>query len=208
MAKIIILGKSIKLGGTCIAGIDYDTHEWIRPIRKGNLRTLSSRLSMNLLDVIDIQFLSEKPTIKYQRENRFIDLDKNWKLVDTISPNYIERYCEKDDLILHSANAEVDPEVLDLLPFKEWKSLTLIKPEKLFFRNDLYKVKHWRAIFKYNQKEYELKITDLNVCNRLNRGEEISQDCVLTISLTSPWAPENRTNQMKCYKLIAGLIEI
>ena len=208
MAKIIVLAKSIKLGGTCIAGIDYDTHEWIRPIRKGDAKSLPSRLSMNLLDIVDIQFLNEKPHIKYQKENRFIDLDKEWRLVGKVEPEYIERYCENTKMILHSNTAEVDPKELDALPFEKWISLMLIKPEEIHFNDDRFRAKHWRAFIQYNNNSYDMKITDLDVCNKLNRGEEINHNCALTISLPSPWVPPSGKKEVKCYKLIAGLIEI
>lgn len=38
--EIIILTKSAKYGGLCVAGVDFKTGEWVRLVKKGGGRLL------------------------------------------------------------------------------------------------------------------------------------------------------------------------
>jgi len=221
MAEIIILANSVRPGGYCIAGIDIKTKEWVRPVGppQGKAtkfkRPASQERSIpkyvatkfNLLDIVKIPLSSDKPRDCYQRENRFVD-SWDWEVIRKMPPQKILKYCEDATVILHSDNDRVDPRVLEKLPFEQWKSLQLVRREVQFSR-DNYKHYDWRASFSDDSGHLlSLKVTDPKIEERLNGCIEIGSDCILTISLATPWSPPNSSQPERCYKLIAGVIEL
>ena len=51
------------------------------------------------------------------------------------------------------------------------------------------------------------KITDLNFTERLNQGNTIENECLVTISLGQPWR-KTVADELFCWKLVAGVIEL
>ena len=217
MAEIVILANSKRPGGRCIAGIDIKTEEWIRPVeihtqtifKRRDERSIPEYVATkyNLLDIVKIPLSSDKPQDCYQRENCFV-ASWDWEIIGKMPPQKILKYCEDATVILHSDNDRVDPRVLEELPFEQWKSLQLVRREVQFSR-DNYKHYDWRASF-YDGSGHllSLKVTDPKIEERLNGCVEIGNDCILTISLAAPWAPPNSSQPERCYKLIAGVIEL
>ncbi|MEK6901342.1 MAG: hypothetical protein AABX37_03305 [Nanoarchaeota archaeon] len=211
MAEIIILANSDRPGGYCIAGIDRISGEWVRPVaRWGRAIPGSAAEKIKLLDVVEIPLASERPRDPYQRENRFVASRDwgAWGVVGNMPPKEVLKYCEDATVILHSHNDRVNPTVLEALPFEQWKSLQLVRREVKFSR-DNYKHYDWRASF-YDDSGHllSLKVTDPKIEERLNGCVEIGNDCILTISLAAPWAPPNGSQPERCYKLVAGVIEL
>lgn len=208
MSEIIILANSVKPRGRCIAGIDTRTSEWIRPISREN-RAIPESVAgeIKLLDILEISLATDRPKNRYQRENRFV-ATWDWKLISKVSPKDIIRYCEDDNIILHSHNDRVDPEVLDAMAFKEWKSLQLVRAH-VNFERDYWNRNRWRASFNDGSgKILSLKVDYPEIVARLNNGQEIGPDCMLIISLAGPWAPPDGSQPKRCYKLVAGVIEL
>jgi len=208
MAEIIILANSIKKGGHCIAGIDRQTDEWIRPVSRAN-RAIPGYVAeqIKLLDIVNIPLESDRPIDRYQRENRVIT-SWDWKVLNTVSPTDISRYCEDSATILHSHTDYVEPTYFESLPFEKWESLQLIRT-MVNFSKDTFKPSHWRASFRDKTGHFlYLKVTDSKIVDKLNNKAEIGSDCILTISLTGPWAPGDRSKPERCYKLVAGVIEL
>ena len=111
-------------------------------------------------------------------------------------------------MILHSHTDYVEPTYFKSLPFEQWKSLQLIRAT-VNFSKDTYKQSHWRASFRDKTGYFlSLKVTDSKIVDKLNNKAEIGSDCILTISLTGPWAPGDRSKPERCYKLVAGVIEL
>lgn len=208
MAEIIILANSVKPGGHCMAGIDNQSGEWIRPISRKN-RAIPSSVAgkIELLDVVEIPLASDRPRDRYQRENRFVE-SWDWKVSGNVSSRDILRYCEDNTIILHSHNDSVAPEVLEALPFEQWKSLQLVRAD-VGFERDSWNRNRWRASFNdVSGNVLYLKVDYPEIVARLNNNEEIGSDCILTISLAGPWAPPGGSQPERCYKLVAGVIEL
>lgn len=71
--QIVILAKSKKGSGHCIAGIDYKTGEWLRPISKsGHEGSIAKNVveNINIFDVVEIDFLDNCEN-KVQSENYY-----------------------------------------------------------------------------------------------------------------------------------------
>ena len=98
MAQIICLANSFKGGGgRCIAGIDRDSGEWVRPFNpRGHEGAIGSerlikRDEPRILDVLDIPIGEEAEDYGCQPENRLL-LSGRWKKIGTISPKDVLQY--------------------------------------------------------------------------------------------------------------------
>lgn len=90
----------------------------------------------------------------------------------------------------------------------EWKSLQLIHSVNVKFNRDSYDNRKWRVYFQYGNGRYlDLKLTDVVLSDRLRKNEKINHDCILTISLATPWKPNDETPE-RCYKMVAGVVEL
>lgn len=69
--KVILLTKSLKNGGYCVAGIDYYTGQWIRLV-SGNQETKGALEKCGVpykpLDIVIVDNITPMP-IQYQPEN-------------------------------------------------------------------------------------------------------------------------------------------
>ncbi len=209
---IIILANSIRPGGRCVAGICPDTGEWIRPVPNNPSRAIPNIPSIsriNLLDIVEIPFTGDQPDPPdpYQRENWFVD-SWDWDVISRCAVEDALALAENSDLVLHTYGDHIEPSYLNSLPSSKWKSLQFIKANVEFVQ-DSWDRNRWCAHFKDNQDNmHSMKITDTDFCTKLTRGEEVSQKCLLTVSLAGPWAPPDGSQPKRCYKLVAGVIEL
>ncbi len=87
MARIICLANSTRPGGRCIAGIDIETEEWVRPVSRSINRAITWDMrniegeEPQILDVIEIPLEDHGPDEGCQPENRLVKPGK-WRKVD------------------------------------------------------------------------------------------------------------------------------
>lgn len=83
---IIVLARSIKKGGYCVAGVDAKTGEWIRPISNNPLDegtvplndiTYKDGTRVDIFDIVRIKLIAHKPT-RSQPENFIYDDRVGW----------------------------------------------------------------------------------------------------------------------------------
>jgi len=214
MARIVCLANSYKGGGRrCIAGIDIKTGEWVRPISRGAEKAVDwnnrkvDEAEPEILDILDIPLEDSRPNEEYQPENRFLTLGK-WRKISRLDPQDLLKYCEDDNVILHNHEDYVLPELLSEKASSERKSLQLIHSVNVKFNHDLYDRRKWRVSFQYGRKNYlDLKLTDVVLSDRLRKNEKISNECILTISLATPWKRDDKTPE-RCYKMVAGVDQL
>jgi hypothetical protein len=76
------------------------------------------------------------------------------------------------------------------------------------FARHYYTPNRWVANFSDPAgNKYSLRITDPEVTRRLEAGHRISKQSLLTISLTKPWAPDQKKMRPFCYKVVAAVME-
>lgn len=213
MARLVCLANSHRHDGRCVAGIDIETGEWVRPVPPGGggvpfQRTCINGQTVAVLDVVEIPLRSSNPGTKYQCENREMR-DRPWKLIDKMQPKDIIQYCDRTAPILHTDSDRVSPETLEALSPDEWKSLQLVRARKLSFAPDYFKPQRWRAHFEDSAgNSYSLKVTDPIASDALRQKEEFDKRSILTVSLVEPWAPSDGSLPEMCYKLVAAVIEL
>jgi len=212
MARIICLANSYKHGGRCIAGIEPETGAWIRPVPNTPEQAITPSMRLingnepRILDIIEIPLEDYGPDNGCQRENRLL-LPGRWKKVGQVAAHNVLRYCEDDSIVLHNHDNNVAPEFFSQIPKSQWQSLQLVhNPNITFMRNPWGKCRaHFRDAA---QISLDLKVTDPTVLEKLRNAESISRDCILTVSLATPWKPNDSDQPELCYKMVAGVVEL
>lgn len=206
---IVIFANSVKHGSHCIAGKTIDTKEWIRPVGDENGRELSDeeiivqnpygKFEAKPLQKVKIEFIKQVP-LKNQPENYLIS-NKTWQQNFKISFLQIKEFEDKvDNLWLYGNFNKNDKISFDLIKNNQIiikNSLSLIWVDKLeifLIKSNSHKK---RGVFKYNNIEYNLAITDPNF---ENNNQKIFENVYLCISLGEPF-------NGFCYKLIACIIQ-
>ena len=211
--QIVILANSSREGARCIAGIDVQTGEWIRPVPTDggpitwNLRNISGR-EPELLEIVEISVQNNGPDLGCQPENRQVN-PVPWQHVGAMSVKGVLKYLESDAVVMHTDDDSVAIDYFQTISKQDWKSLQLIKSAKVtFYPTSWQGRKRWRSLIHHgDNKRLDLGLTDLMLIEKLNRNDSVSENCLLTISLAGPWSPDN-IQPKRCYKLVAGVVEI
>lgn len=213
MARLICIANSRRPDGRCVAGIDVDTREFVRPVGQQTDGIPEHRVYFDgrLLavgDKFEVELRRPRQISPYQRENQTI-VNWNWKHRGRASLKPLVKYCDDTTPILHSTSDRVAPAMLDELPPEEWQSLQLVRPRKPQFERDYWDQHRWRVRFRDKGKnEYYLRITDPVATHKLESGKSIGTDVLLLVSLAKPWAPPDGSKPPMCYKLVATVIEL
>ncbi len=210
--RIICLANSYKHNGRCISGID-ETGRWVRPVSSSKKRAIDKETRIidgsepQILDMLEIPLYAHGPVEGCQPENKLLKVGQ-WKKVGRVRPKDLLKYCEDDSVILHNNLDHVRAGCFKIIPSHGWKSLQLVRNKNVVFEQDEYNKAKWRANF-INSKgnALSLRVTDPATCERLEQGENISKDCLLTVSMASGWSPDRQTAK-RCYKFVAGVVEL
>jgi hypothetical protein len=214
--EMIILAKSKKLGGKCIAGLRIDGGGWVRPVAPspdGTLFpqhfTLANGSPAEVLDVVKIEVKEPRPE-PYQPENWVIS-DKKWKLIarpgseehqSTIWENIVT-----GPTLLGNQSDRIHVRRFEEQPAEA--SLALITPSKIEWTigTDVRGHRQTRAILKLKGTMYDLAVTDEAWRKHLSKLPEGShpaksgEEFLLTISLGEPF-------NNYCYKLVSAVIRV
>ena len=207
MAQIICFANSYKhKNSRCIAGIDLETKEWVRPIGKGTEGAIGTERLINgeepqLLDILEIPIGSIANDFGCQPENKIL-LDGEWRKIGRISTNDALQYTEETKHLLHNFEKSVlASDFNSNISRGDWKSLQLIKVKKAHFAKNI-----WDKLecnFKYSGHWYLLKTPCPEADNFINS----SIDCILTISMGSAYKKSGDTIS-HCWKMVAGIIKL
>jgi hypothetical protein len=214
MVRLICMANSWRDGGRCIAGIDIDTGQWVRPVPPGGgpipePRAILEGKQIAPLDLIQMDLDEPAFNTRFQCENRRV-LDWNWKRLNRILASNVVYYSSRSKYVLHGPGKVVEPAQMESLPPQKWASLQLIHVKNAFFRRDDRKADRWKAEFSIGWfgPKYCIAVTDPQATELLNKGEEIRAECLLTVSLTEPIEFPQYNKPPLCYKLVAGVIEL
>lgn len=221
----LCLANSYKEGGRCVAGLDIDTGEWIRPVsneEKGELHrhhylTVDGN-DPDTLDTMNI-YLDHASPIDYQPENWEI-MNESWKLLDeglnSRNRTVLNEAFHDNSKLFGDTNNSIEYNKIKRQPIDS--SLELIQPNhpQVYLKNRNDRKDQVRVIFEIDDVEYDLPITDPEWIDRIRsektgieelKYEPISiyldenTDPALTVSLGTPY-------NGRCYKLVAAIIPI
>ncbi|WP_448597719.1 dual OB domain-containing protein [Thermoleptolyngbya sp.] len=209
--EIICLANSLKHGGRCVAGIEIETGQWVRPYSYLDSGTIPTHLTvigdrpLQLLDVVDIPLAAHSRG--YEVENRRI-LCQNWKRVSRVTPFDVVQYAEPT--LLHFSQEDWISAVpfyyLKSLPIEQRRTIQLVKTDD--FQVFSSATGKWKGFFSINRVSLAATITDPAFLDRLNAGYVPSCFCLVTLSFSQPWKKPESDNIQSCYRLIAGVIEL
>ena len=214
MKQIVILANSVQERARCLAGIDLDNKQWVRPVHETNHVIPTSRaictVSKNKLsigDVLECELSQPDTFTEYQCENQVVR-NWNWKVNGHYAPNDLIQFVDDTSPILHSPDNRVEASLLKDKDPSEWKSLQLVKPKEVesYKRNVTYHGQNPRMIRFRDAKKcvYELTVTDPLARDYYRSNDNSNINCLLTVSLVSPFPPKRQV----CYKVVAAVIEI
>ena len=67
----------------------------------------------------------------------------------------------------------------------------------------------WRIYFQDGRGNLlDLKLSDPVISDRLRENEKIGRNCIMTVSLATPWSRPGSDQPERCYKMVAGLVEL
>jgi len=215
MARIICLANSRRPGGRCVAGIDTETGQWVRPVLKGNgaipdRMTLFGNHQLAPLDIIECDLSAPHLMTKYQRENSIVTSSR-FRLMGAVTSSGVLKYCSEKSVILHGHTKVVEPALLDGIAPEQWASLELRRLPRVKFEPDDKKPGRWVASFRAggtSGASYSLRVTDPVAEERLKGGEDLNGEWLATISLTEPISYPEYNLPALCYKLVAALMPI
>ena len=211
MAGIVCLANSPRPGGHCIAGIDLDSAQWVRPVSGFDHMAITSEMRLidgqepALLDILQIPLEDHGPDMGCQPENRLVKSGA-WQKVGEMTPGDLLKYRRDDPVILHNHERFVSPDLFQDLPRSEWRSLQLVHHRHVSFQPDYWD--KWRANFPDGQGYLlSLPVKDPAALAGLMAGQTVGPDCMLTVSLAGPWRLDEAT-PWRCYKLVAGVVQL
>lgn len=207
--ELLVLANSKKLGSRCIAGMNTNTGNWVRPVSEhehGVVNYLTCHVTVGKekrlvepLDVIQIPVGEKKPGIGHPED---VQLNPGeWKYIRSEkvedAPRLLDGLIDDDDFLLYNTTLSVPEEVAK--SGLVLKSLGLIRIESPEFNFDTYKAQ-LRVSFTHRSHSYDLPVTALQswVDEAKLSPEKFSLGTwYFTVSLGEPW-------HGKMFKLIAG----
>ena len=214
MTEIICLANSRKHNNRCIAGINFSTGEWIRPVTNAEDGNVPANLTMvsgqpiETLDKIDIPISQEKGN-GHESENRLI-LSGAWTRHGQAKPSDLLRFRETN--LLHYQHKDwlnaIPYSYLQSLPRHKRRTLQLMQTDCL----ECFKTQYgkWKGSIPIGNSDKTLvaNITDPEMCKLLDVGHTISSSCLVILSLAQPWQKPDSDNEPMCYRLMVGVIEL
>lgn len=213
--EVIILTKSDKNGGYCVAGIDKGNGKFIRlvsedceshfALHNNDLIYEDEQSYVEVMDVVKVRLKCKQNCIE-QPENYIIDDGYYMKKIGVSNRSEISQYLMKQDYIFYNSSNLIESENLE----KELQkySLVMFKVDELNLWKDKYK-ERITANFTHEGNEYRfIKITDSSLTEKYyQRVIESSPrplklyNPILIMSLT----PKHQDGRH--YKLVANIIE-
>lgn len=195
--RLIILAKSKKHQSYCIAGKDYKTHDWIRPVKNSPFTTKEccnlsdSDRSIRVFDIIEMTFIEKNPK-DHQPENETVDMNVKWRSLGTYNIRDLDRLIDTYDLLNTVQDNEFHRTRLDSLNLKRSLQLIRISEEhnaKLFYQQ-AYGGTYYKPRLKFNHEgiNYNLPITDPLISLSLSsRTPQNLRNAYITIGIGEPY---------------------
>ncbi|MBD3242283.1 MAG: DNA helicase RecQ [Chitinivibrionales bacterium] len=218
LRRIICLANSRKHGAYCVAGIDMETREWIRPVSDlddGRVERRTMQLGDDIPhpgDLIELPLADSGPDYGFECENRSI-LPGAWRRIEALKPIELMAYCSTDRPILHTNENYVTVQHMQSLPFGRRRTLQLVEAFELETYSDGPSAQggsRWNASFVSAAGDrLNARITDLALIDKLEQGYVPAAHCLVTVSLSMPYRKDDWEGEGDpCWKLVAAIVEL
>lgn len=209
--NVVVLTKSSKYKGYCVAGIDIDTGKWVRMVSNdsqshGALSYQDLRYAdgttTDVLDQIQVSILDFKPSAT-QPENILIDESEYFIKKGTLSLSEVLKIHppERHRALLGNYTYYLEPSEIDTVKH----SLVLVKVDSISFNWKItsYGKEKLKINFYYNGKYYSnISVTDPDYYQVQNNST--MQSAIIVISLPDDdWSRENGY-----YKFVAKIFSL
>lgn len=209
--NIIILTKSFKHGGYCIAGIDYETGEWIRLV-SSNISTeravpeeqlkLDNGKELDIYDIICVD-ITEYVGTNIQPENYLYNEQQEWEYMgQSCLEEVIEKHgYDRPEFVFSNTDRRLGEDTV----FNGSPSLLLLNIQRgeLFIKT--FESQKVQTNFWYNNREYQyIKVTQIDLKDFFrgkNDGRYPLPSHSIVFSLTDKYV-DNRY-----YKVVAQFLE-
>lgn len=200
--EVLVLTKSDKNGGLCVAGIDMTNCSLVRLVSSIKFTHYAipkwCMEKVNVLDIIDVSVVHDIPSF-CQQENVEVQLQQ-WESIGKISEVELANMVNNDELFLFCDDCfYLDEAIAQNLNY----SLMLVQVETLSISiNEYNKTK---ATFYYNGKKYSnMSITDPEYYNK----EGLIGNAILVISIPDIGYKSPYYDGKRCYKFIAKIYKM
>ncbi len=219
LKEIVLLTKSKKYNGYCVAGIDIQEGKWVRLMEQGEHSVSPETfkypdgLEPAILDCIQVNVIDQCGTT-LQPENVYFEttslrFDGNYGADDVIAER-VEQDYGSHDYVFHNKYPKLLDKMLPSEAIDNPYSLMIVEPEKVKIVKDSYgKVV---ANFTWKGKKYNnFRVTDTDFINQTFADNEITSIEVdnpvyMVISLGESFTNPN-SGAIEYYKLIASIID-
>ncbi|MCT4605741.1 MAG: hypothetical protein N4A64_06485 [Marinisporobacter sp.] len=213
--EVLILTKSDKNGGYCVAGVDRENGKFIRLVSDDTETEYAlskydieydDHTELEVMDIIKVK-LKEKQECWYQPENYIIDREYYFLKIAKTNIQEIKNYIMTEPYIFYNSDKSVDETIIKNQLNKY--SLIMFRVDKLNLWKNKYKDRKIMASFDYNGESYSfIKITDSNLTeiyydkvSKCAPRPFVIEGAILVMSLAGSHSDGRH------YKLIANIIE-
>lgn len=212
--KLIILAASAKYNNYCVAGVDAETGEWIRPISDNpdvedavpldDMKYPDGK-RVELLDIAEIKFSDRAANNPIQPENFFYNEKYYWQKVGRVTLQDVinlRGFDLREKIFYDNERSILGADVIKL---GERESLLLLPVENLFISIEETDHKKFFADFNYRgRKFYRFSVGDIAVREKFadNRAGKyfLKDKATVVFSLTNPYH-----KNAECYKILAQI---
>ena len=208
--RIIILAKSNKFSGYCVAGFDIDSKKYIRLVPKNEPNTpqtslleadlrYSNNKPISVLDIVKCTVVKQAAD-KHQTENWVLDVNTPKEKLGTVSITELGKYLSYEELVFYSTEDYVKNTVID---GNVSHSIEMILVSDVKIYNRYGKIK---ADFTYKGNKYTcMSVTDpvYMVPSQANSSIKHLDNAILVITL-----PHDTYGNDLYYKIVASVFAL
>lgn len=209
--EIIILTKSIKVRGYCVAGIDANSGEWVRIVSDDvatehavldSHMTYANGTLAEIFDVVQIDFVKKVAT-PIQPENWLFNEDAQWVKVGKSNLREVlelHPYENPEYIFYNTDKAITDSDIIPSIH----SSLLLVKVPHSSVFIKTFEYKRFSLNFTYNNRRYQyISVTDEDIRSELKDCDDGSYLCRSNIPLVFSLTDKHKG---KYYKIAAQLL--
>lgn len=197
--KVIVITKSDKNGGLCVAGINIENGSFVRLVSDNNTNHYAipkwCMRNVEVLDIIDVSVIHPVPSF-CQQENMEVKLQQWTKVEKVPIETLFDKINNKDPYIFNDSCFYLDESIAQSLQY----SIIMVKVRDLIISKNQYD--KTKASFLYNGVFYSnMSITDPDFYNIEGKFD----NAILVISIPDIGHSSDYYMERRCYKFVSKI---